>query len=194
MHRLEFAKRVNVWFTFISGVIVSRDTLVRTLIQQSIRRYSGTRLVQLGWVFPVLKEGSKFLFVEDRCILATRDNTGGYALLTTFGTNFARIVRTAFAADKGLADVLIGRTVTRYLPGIIWNSRWFVQKRFSDEDPWPAMREQLGSNPLYWLLLIPLGRFPRLVATPIFHTWRVFNRACREIDRIALSRQTGSAK
>ena len=77
----------------------------------------------------------------------------------------------------------------RYLPGIIWNSRASGGQRFKDDDPWPGMRRELGARPLFWALLVPLGRFPRFAAMPFFQAWRVINRIGRELDKLSAKRR-----
>jgi hypothetical protein len=163
-------------------MIVDHQQLMRGLHGHTVRRYTGTSLVQLGWVFPVLDSATKFMFVSDRCVLATKDNTGGYSLLKVFGVNFTRVVREAFKSQPRIARVMIARNITRYLPGIIWNSRSPVGQPFIDDNPWPLMRRELGMQPLYWALLLPLGRFPRILAQPLYQAWRVVNRCSRELD------------
>ena len=179
-----FARQVHVWFTFLSGVVVDRMQLQQELEGQSVRRFSGTNLVQLGWVLPLLRTGGRFVFIADRCILATKDNSGGYGLLTVFGVNFARVVKASLGAGSSLADTLVGRSVAHYLPGLIWGGRQRWNKRHQAEDAWPAMRRELGHLPLFWLLLVPLGRFPRWLAQPFYQSWRVFHRVAREVQRL----------
>jgi abequosyltransferase len=179
-----FARRVNVWFTFISGVVVDRSLLVQELGPQSIRRFTGTSLVQLGWILPLLSHHHRFVFVSNRCVLATKDNTGGYPLMTVFGVRFARIVNDVFGRDSHFARLLIGGNILHYLPGLIWGARTAPSGRHDQEDVWPAMRAELGHRPLFWLLLMPLGRFPLWLAQPFYQTWRVFHRLHRDWARL----------
>nr|WP_315236342.1 glycosyltransferase [uncultured Limnohabitans sp.] len=181
MDARRFAAAVHVWVTFISGMVVDKERLLPALGLHNINRFDATNLVQLGWVLPLLNSPGPFLLVADRCMLATKDNTGGYGLLTVFGVNFTRIVNESFGADHPLARALIGGNVTKYLPGLIWGAR-NAQSRTSHmtESPWRALNGQLGSHWLYWLLLVPLGRLPRFLAQPFFQTWRVLNRLRRE--------------
>ena len=82
-----FAARVNVWVTYISGMIVKTEAAGG----QPIRRYTGTNLVQLGWVLPALARPQGCVAtVETVCLFATAGNTGGYRLLTVFGQNSCR--------------------------------------------------------------------------------------------------------
>ncbi len=178
-----FARRVHVWFTFISGVIVDRTQLASVLGEHTIRRFTATNLVQLGWVLPLLGTGARFLFIENRCVLATKDNTGGYALLTVFGVNFARVVNEAFGRNSRMARILIGANILHYLPGLTWGARTAPSGRHDAEDAWPAMRRELGRRPLFWLLLVPLGRFPNWLAQPFYQAWRIFHRLNRELHK-----------
>lgn len=177
----DFADAVHVWVTFISGMVIDKARLTTALGDHDIRRFDGTHLVQLGWVLPLLKSGGPFLFIANRCMLATKDNTGGYGLLTVFGVNFTRIVNESFGAEHLISNTLIDGNVAKYLPGLIWGARKAPSRTTHiPENPWKALAGQLGSRWLYWILLVPLGRFPLWLALPFFQTWRVLNRLHRE--------------
>ena len=188
-----FAAQVHVWVTFLSGVIVNRAQLQLSLQGQPIRRFSGTSLVQLGWILPLFHAEGPFLYVSDRCILATKDNSGGYQLLTVFGVNFARIVKESLGAHGRLARILIRGAMLRYLPGRIWGDRRSRDHRFLVENPWPAMRRELSGFLLFWLFVWPIGCLPRLLAEPFYQSWRVFHRVDRDLERLRdLRQRTGS--
>lgn len=178
---LQFAKALHVWVTFISGMVIDKNRLLAVLGDHSINRFDATSLVQLGWVLPLLKSEGPFLFISNSCMLATKDNSGGYSLLTVFGVNFTRIVNETFGVNHPLSRALIDGNITQFLPGLIWNARsnW-KRSSHTTESPWRALSEQLGSRCIYWVLLVPLGRLPRLLAQPFFQTWRVLNRLRRE--------------
>ncbi|WP_416545685.1 glycosyltransferase family 2 protein [Limnohabitans sp. DCL3] len=177
---LQFAEAVHVWVTFISGMVIDKDRLLDVLGDHCINRFDATSLVQLGWVLPLLRSEGPFLFISDRCVLATKDNSGGYGLLTVFGANFPRIVSETFGASHPLSRALIDGHIMQYLPGLIWGARSSGRRVLhTPESPWVALNEQLGSRWLYWLLIVPLGRLPRFMAQPFFQTWRVLNRLRR---------------
>lgn len=177
-----FARAVHVWVTFISGMVIDKQRLQVALGAHTIDRFDGTYLVQLGWVLPLLSSTGPFLLVRDRCMLATTDNSGGYGLLTVFGVNFTRIANDSFGVDHPLSNALINGNITQYLPGRIWGARRKAQDTdaYLKENPWAALNSQLSSRWLYWVLLVPLGRFPHWLAQPFFQTWRVLNRLRRE--------------
>ena len=184
-----FARQVHVWITFLSGVIVNRDQLLQMLEGQPIRRFSGSSLVQLGWILPLFRADGHFLYVADRCILATKDNSGGYQLLTVFGAGFARIVKESLGANSRAARILIKGAMLRYLPGRIWSDRQQRDERFLAESPWPAMRRELSGFLLFWLLVWPIGRLPRSLAQPFYQSWRVFHRIDRDLERLRDARR-----
>ena len=188
-----FAKAVHVWLTFISGVVVDKTRLEVALGAHTIARFAATHLVQLGWVLPLLTTSGPFAFVHDRCILATKDNSGGYGLLTVFGVNFARIAAESFGPRSPLTRTLVQGNLMHYLPGLTWGARGNASaSTHAKENPWPAMSRQLGSHWLYWLLLVPLGRFPRVLALPFFQTWRVWSRLRREWQKVVPKTRGGA--
>lgn len=120
--------------------------------------------------------------IPEQAVLATSGNTGGYRLLTTFGINFPRIVRSVFSDDHEIADIFIKRTLWSYLPGLVWMSRNISQGKFSSEAPWPGMRQALGQYLMFWLVITPLMRFPRVAAGAVYLLWRTANRVARRFD------------
>jgi glycosyltransferase involved in cell wall biosynthesis len=178
---MTFAKSLHILVTYLSGIVIDRERLEIALQGYPIDRFKGTWIAQLGWVLPMFKTQGPFLFIMDRCMLATADNSGGYPLLTVFCVNFPRIVNDSFGKDSQISQALIGGAVLNYFPGLIWNMRMTANSTsFSTENPWKSISRQLGSWWLYWLLLVPLGRFPTLLAYPFFQAWRVINRLLRE--------------
>lgn len=177
---IEFSRVVHVWVTFISGIVVDRNLLMQVLQGERIDRFSGTHLVQLGWVLPMLRTPGPFVFVDESYVLATKGNSGGYGVLTVFGVNFSKIVGEIFGANSPVGRALICGAIIHYLPGLIWGVRSAQERGGGGEDaPWLEMSRRMGSFVFYWLLLVPIGRFPIWMAQPFFQTWRVFNKIYR---------------
>lgn len=176
MNALQFAKAVHVWVTFISGMIVNRDSLLDLVDEQELNKFDQTSLVQLGWVLPLLKLEGPFLYVYDECVRATKENSGGYKLLTVFGANFTKIVNESFGINHPIARSLIMRNLTQYLPHLIWAYRNASKNsKFIAENPWRDLGQHLGSYWIYWLLLAPMGRLPLWMARPFYLSWRLIN-------------------
>ncbi len=171
-----FARALHIWVTYISGMVIDRERLDLVLQAQPIDRFTGSSLVQLGWVLPLLKAQGPFIFVKDRGVLATTDNSGGYPLLTVFCVNFPRIVNDIFGKASPLSQALLGSAMSKFLPGRIWAARTSTSGAYSAEDPWKEMRHQLGDKWMYWILLMPIGRLPMYLAQPLYQSWRILNR------------------
>ena len=171
-----FAKSVHVWVTFISGMVIDKTRLESALGKNKIERFNQTNLVQLGWIFPLLMTGGPFAFIRNKCILATSDNSGGYKLLTVFGVNFTRITRESFGKESVLTRLFIRGNLINHLPNVVWRGRKSaVRKTHESENTWEVLNREIGSYLIYWLLLVPLGRFPRWIMQPVFQSWRVLS-------------------
>ncbi len=181
---LQFSKAAHVFVTFISGMVIDNVRLRTVLNGYTIDRFNATSLVQLGWVLPLLKSDGPFLFIHDRCMLATNENSGGYPVVTVFGVNFSRIVKETFGAKSPLSKAFIYGNITRHLPGLIWGARDPGRyTSYTAEHPWTDLNVQLGASWMYWLLLVPIGRLPRWLANIFFQCWRVLNRLRRELQK-----------
>jgi abequosyltransferase len=158
--RLTFARRVHVWTTFISGCVVRRSLAP----DASLRRFASTNLVQLGWVLEALRQGERFLHVQDRSVYATSGNTGGYSVLKVFGQNFQRISREIFATDSAsrrVGEAIIHRTTIAFMPDLVWG---FRNARLGDFDPnesvATAVTPEVRRTWTYRFLILPIERLP----------------------------------
>ncbi len=179
-----FARRVHVWLTFISGVVVGLGGMPSERRDALARRHMGTSLVQLGWVLDALDRGDRFVHTLDRCVLATAGNTGGYAVLKTFGANFKHIVSESLAGRPQLARAILRRHLVCYLPGLTWGVRFAQLGSFSAEQGWEVLRAALGQHMTFWLLVAPIMRAPRPVAWCFLQLGRVASRLTRLADRL----------
>lgn len=164
MGRREFARRVHVWTTFISGCIIRRKHASVVVLRQ----FSGSALVQLGWIFAALQQGQKFIHVASTCVLATSANSGGYAVLKVFGNNFPQITREALSQNsdqRAMAEEIISRTSISFLPGLIWGFRQGKAGDFDqDESVVSNLENQLGSSLIYRFIILPLSTAKPLTA------------------------------
>jgi len=163
----DFAREVNVWVTFISGMVVNRERLFALNPGLDIRRFNGTCLVQLGWVLPLLMSGSSFKICGQRCVLATSGNTGGYGLFTVFGKHFPTILDAVCGSSS-----LIGRSISSqlrwvYIPRLIKGTRFGNIGAFQSEDILGSLAAFKGSL-AYRLAMRPLIQFPRPLALLVY--------------------------
>jgi glycosyltransferase involved in cell wall biosynthesis len=163
----EFAREVNVWVTFISGMIVNRERLFALKPDLNIRRFTGTCLVQLGWVLPLLQEGATFKTIPQRCLLATSGNSGGYGLFAVFGTNFPAILEAVCGPSSGIARCINRQLGWVHIPRLIKGTRFGCVGAFLPEDIVGNLSGFKGSL-AYHLAMWPMIRFPRPLALLVY--------------------------
>lgn len=181
--REDFAREVHVWVTFISGMVVNMARLRELNPGIDLRRFSGTNLVQLGWVLPMLMSGSRFQICPQPCILATVGNTGGYKLLTVFGTNLPQVLDQACGAGSIERRIIVSQLAWRYLPHMLWISRFTTVGYFVPENAAKALAP-VKSSPAYWLVLLPMARWPKPLAWSVWLASRVGLRLADAVRRL----------
>lgn len=166
--RVDFAARVNVWVTFLSGVVVNLECLQELDPKFDLRRFCGTGLVQLGWVLPILMSGNKFQIVVQRCILATSGNSGGYKLFHVFGNSFPRILAEICRSNSYEYKIIMNFLCWSYIPRLIWMVRFGGQNNFDSKDILGSI-VSLRNTWAYWIVIIPLSFLSRPFAYPFLY-------------------------
>lgn len=183
LDKVAFARRIHVWSTFISGMIVNLESFVAAN-GPAWRQYSGSSLVQLGWVLGSIKTGRRFLYISQKCVLATQGNTGGYSVLHVFGNNFPSITAEILGPKSKLAIAMTRRCAVEFLPDLIWGLRFKHLGDFAPENAAIALRSQLGRSASFWLLLMPIARLPRAAARWFLRIAHILARVLRVHDRL----------
>jgi abequosyltransferase len=185
LSREAFARRVHVWTTFLSAMIVRRCTILDD--PKLLRQFFGTHLSQMAWVTERLREGNRFLHVRTPCMLATSGNTGGYAAIKVFGEQFPRIVRESLSRSpdqRKLARAIVLRSTLFYLPNLLWSLRQARAGNFESENVAAALQPQLGTHPLTLLLLLPVSRAPEPIARLVLRIGQGAGRLLSIADRV----------
>jgi abequosyltransferase len=144
MERGDFARKLNIWFTFISSCIIRTDH-ARSF---NIRRYLNTHLVQLGWVYQSVINGENFIFIQTESLLAKSGNTGGYSVLKVFFENFPAITSEMFGPTKDLREIGSGiqnRVNVSYLPSLIRGYRSNRLGKFNPNESIPCFKTSRNS-------------------------------------------------
>ena len=186
--QLAFARRVHVWTTYLSGMVVRATPLLRDAAR--LRRHAGTQVSQLAWVLEALRDGQRFVHVTTPCILATAGNTGGYKLLRVFGQHVPAIMRETLPAP--LACAMLRRMAATYLPNLLWGLREARLGKFEHEDAADVLRPEFGHMLAFRWLLVPIGDGRPAAARRAAWLGRQAHRALRVHDRIA-ERMSGAA-
>jgi len=182
LSREEFARRVNVWVTFISGMVVNLERLHELNPGLSMRRFTGSSLVQLGWVLPLLMAGSRFEIIQQPCVLATSGNTGGYQLFTVFGTNFPSILDAVCGSTSRVRQTIIKRLVWSYLPSLLWMNRFGRGGTFKAENILEAVAP-LRSTFAYWIVILPMSYLPKFLALFFWAFFRIIVKVIEQNKR-----------
>lgn len=159
----EFAKELTVWLTFISGIIVNLRRFKELNPDFPIRQFMGTSLVQLGWVLPMVIHGRHFHVINEKAILATSGNTGGYELFYVFGKNLGSILDEYCGSSSYISKAVISNLVWTYIPGLIVGYRFSRVGSFSNENIIENLKG-FKNYLAYWLVLLPVAVLPRPAA------------------------------
>lgn len=187
MQRDAFGRRMHVWATYLSGIVVRRTSFLKNT--REISSLSGTNLTQLSWVLERLRDGKVFIHVGNTCVLATAGNTGGYPVIEVFGDCFPRIVSKYLSqnsAQRFLAKQIVFRMMLNYLPQLLWGFRCKRLGNFKSENVAHVLMRQVGSHPIMVPILILIGTAPYPIARLMMVITYVFARAIAMVDRIRL--------
>lgn len=170
----QFAKLVNIMFTFISCIVVNKDRL-SAIGAPPIELARGSALIQLSWVLPLLRHHRTSICIFER-ILAGRVNNGGYFnIATVLGINLHRESIRLLSAKSPIAQCLVSATFRRWFPGELMNLR-----RSANREELAKVRSVLetqycGNRDYIWFVA-PFFWLP----LPIAETWlksiRVMNK------------------
>lgn len=181
LDQLAFARRVHVWTTFLSGMVVRATPLLQD--SPRLRRHAGTQVSQLAWVLEALRDGSRFVHVTTPCILATEGNTGGYKVLKVFGQHVPAIMREMLPVS--VARAMLRRMAATYLPHLLWGLREARIGKFEHEDASEVLRPQFGDMLAFRWLLKPIAHGAPASSRWALYMARQVHRALRVHDLLA---------
>lgn len=178
--RIAFARYVNIWMTFVSGIVVRKS---HASSRSDLMSLDKTSLIQLGWVLPALKAGSKFYIFGTEAVLATAGNTGGYAAVRVFGSVFPHLTAQELGRQSPEYKAMVGRTVSGYLPHLIWSIRTGTAGQFDVDMPWSTLRKEIGGFAAFWLFALPVGQAPASIGKAVLSLSKLLSRVNRVVDR-----------
>lgn len=158
-----FIRKVNVMLTFISGNVINKSHVDPAM---DFSQFFNTLLVQLSWTFSALFNAERNLYLDEYCIAAQADNSGGCGICKVFGTNLNAICthfeKTGIPARNfdGIRETLL----LDFLPGYILKLRRGLGL-FQPEDFYGELEPHFRSWKLFWLVTVPVIRLPLPLAT-----------------------------
>jgi abequosyltransferase len=173
----DFARRVHVLLTFVSGLVLNKKRIAET----PHRPYStlfDTSLAQLGPVFTALNGHRKSLVIRDPLIAATANTRVGYPIYEVFGTNLNRIAH-EWLSDPAVRKELFKGTLQRFFPFWIFKSRK-QSASVVPENPHEVLRSCFGNYLDYWFFDYPVCALP----LPLAYAWVTLLRALIKIEAL----------
>lgn len=162
LNSLSFARSINVWSTFISGMIIKKKAVFKNN-SLNTRVFSGTFLSHLYWVLLALKNGNNFIYISDKCIIATAASSGGYRAIEVFGINFNVIVDYVFGKNSRISRAMIKRNILFYLPMLVWNIRFSKVGNF-DKINTQKIFNSLKGYKYFWFFCAPALFLPKYLS------------------------------
>jgi abequosyltransferase len=169
-----FAKRVHVFFTFISGNIINKHTVLAA----GPKPYSdliGTGLVQLGWTYVALNRFTRGLFVREKLVAVRLNNTGGYRLFQVFGTTLTTITRN-WLESPILGQIVMNGTVQRFWPSMLFEYKKSAGSFTDTAKPQTVLTPLFKYTFRYWAFAYPIVVLPYHLAAGWLFLVRFINR------------------
>jgi abequosyltransferase len=181
----EYSRRINIFFTFISGNIVNKD-VVQATNPAPFAELAGTCLVQLGWTFAALNGFQRGLFIDQRLIAARTDNTGAYKLLETFGPNLKRVTEQRLNKHS-LRRIVLNGALLRFWPGILLYYKKSAHNFINEDRPAEILTPIFKDNLRYWIFVYPILRLPYFLAAIYIRFIGALNRVDKACGSVLLN-------
>jgi abequosyltransferase len=171
------ARRVNIFFTFISGNIVNKER-ISSVPHRPFSELIGTHLSPLGWVYAAVDHHRRSLVIRDPLVAALAGNTGGYRLFEVFGPNLKRITDERIRSSRVRRAVLNG-ALQRFFPVFLITQK-AADAGFVRENPHQILAPVFGGNFRYWFFDYPITWMPPVLAK----CWLLMVRVINRVDTI----------
>ena len=170
----EFAKRVHVLFTFISGNIINKDRVIAAN-PKAFSSLIGTSLIQLGWTYTALNGFVQGLYIREKLIAVRADNTGGYKLFQVFGPTLEGITKN-WVRSASVRGIIMNGTVQRFWPLMLLRYKKCAKDFAHEAKPQAVLTPVFGDNVRYWAFAYPVIVLPSSLASAWVFAGRVLNR------------------
>jgi abequosyltransferase len=169
-----YARYVHVFFSFISGNIINKDTVLAAG-PKPFSSLIGSSLAQLGWTYTALNQFTRGLYIREKLIAVRANNTGNYKLFHVFGPKLAAITREWLHSSE-LSEIVLNGTVQRFWPLMLRRYQRNAQLFTPEASPQEVLNPVYGRNFRYWIFDYPLMTFPAPLAQICFTLTRIVNR------------------
>jgi glycosyltransferase involved in cell wall biosynthesis len=174
-----YVKRIHVFFTFITGNIINKDTVLEAG-PKAFSSLVGTGLAQLGWTYTALNRFNRGLYIREPLIAMRINNTGGYKLFQVFGSTLATITRD-WLGSANLCRIVMNGTIQRFWPSILLQYKKNASAFADKTSPQAVLTPLYKGNIRYWIFAYPVIVLPSLLAA----IWILFVRIVNRLDKAA---------
>lgn len=172
----DLARQINVFFTFISGIIVHKE-YISSLPHRPFDSLLGTSLVQLGPIYATLNRHRRSLLIRDPLVAATSNSHVSYALYRVFGPNLTQITG-EWVEKESVRRIIINGTIQTFFPFFILLTRR-SETSSVHEDPHQVLRSCFHNNFRYWIFDYPIYALP----LPLASAWTLMVKVVNKVDR-----------
>jgi abequosyltransferase len=169
-----FAKRVHVFFTFISGNIINKHTVLAAG-PKPFSDLIGTALVQLGWTYTALNRFTRGLCIREKLVAVRLNNTGGYKLFQVFGATLMTITR-KWLESPTLGQIVINGTLQRFWPLMLFQYKKSAGSFMDTAKPQTVLTPLFKDTFRYWVFAYPIVVLPYYLAAGWLFIVRIINR------------------
>jgi glycosyltransferase involved in cell wall biosynthesis len=169
-----YVKRIHVFFTFVSGNIINKDTVLAAG-PKNFSSLVGTGLAQLAWTYTALNRFTRGLYLREKLIAMRVNNTGGYRLFQVFGTTLGKITKD-WLNSGNLGRIIMNGTVQRFWPMMLLEYRKKASAFTDQTSAQTVLTPIFETNFRYWLLAYPVIVLPSSLAALWVLVVRVLNR------------------
>lgn len=173
-----FLEKVNALIGLISVNIVNKERLLATP-HPPIETLNDTNLMQVGWLFPLIRRRMSVLYVWQRLVAYRSYNSGGWGICEVFGVRLESIARRYFAEGPALASSLMNGVLRYWLFDAILEMRRGRHAEMNAENFAHDIRHLFHGNWRYWLFIWPVAELPLHVAEIYHRVFALVNKLTR---------------
>jgi glycosyltransferase involved in cell wall biosynthesis len=158
-----FIRKIDVWFTFISGNVVNKSLVSNNI---DLNDFADTNLLQLSWTFSSLFNSSKNIYYDEFLVAAQLENTGGYKFCEVFGRKMDTIFKifiNKYGIDSKYFDIITKKSLKKHLSKYILASRKGFGS-YIEEDFLHILHPIYKSYVSYWIFVYPAIMWPFPIA------------------------------
>lgn len=154
-----FIRKVDVWFTFISGNIVNKSLVDPRL---DLGDFVDTNLQQLSWTFSSLFNSRKNVYYDEYLVAGQAENTGGYRFCEVFGAKMNTVFEIfthKYGVGREYFDIIIRKILKKHLSKYILSARGGFGS-YHEEDFLRVLHPIYKPYLSYWIFVHPAIRWP----------------------------------